>query len=190
MTGPCRRLPTRRSRATADRTDAALEGLIFASRETVVVLRSHVQLVEQAARRYEQDPEPPQGRPVGGQPGRPADVQSAPAGDFAGWVRQINTAIAAAERAADDAEQAAAGSGSWFSRSSACHHARDRGVQATIRVQNLTFMGIRRPEFVPAEAGSQAWEEVSGRASTRRTGVPKRLVPPSDDEGGRDCERG
>ena len=78
-------------------------------------------------------------------------------------MRQINTAVAAAERAADDAEQAAAGSGSWFSRSSACFHARDRGVQASIRVQNLTFMGIRRPEFVPAEAGSQAWEEVSGR---------------------------
>ena len=147
---------------TGDRTDQALEGLILASRETMTVLRSHVQLVEQAARRYEQDPEPPQG-PVGGQPGRPADVQSQPAGDFAGWVRQINTAIAAAEQAAADAEQAAAGSGSWFSRSSACYHARDRGVQASIRVQNLTFMGIRRPEFVPAEAGSQAWEEVSGR---------------------------
>ena len=146
----------------SDRTDQALEGLIMASRETMTVLRSHVQLAEQAARRYEQDPEPPQG-PVGGQPGRPADIQSQPAGDFAGWVRQINTAVAAAERAADDAEQAAAGSGSWFSRSSACFHARDRGVQATIRVQNLTFMGIRRPEFVPAEAGSQAWEEVSGR---------------------------
>ena len=135
----------------------------MASRETMTVLRSHVQLVEQAARRYEQDPDPPQGRPVAGQPGRPADARSAPAGDFAGWVRQINDAVAAAERAADDAEQAAAGSGSWFSRSSACFHARDRGVQATIRVQNLTFMGIRRPEFVPAEAGSQAWEEVSGR---------------------------
>ena len=146
----------------SDRTDQALEGLIMASRETMTVLRSHVQLAEQAARRYEQDPEPPQG-PVGGQPGRPADIQSQPAGDFAGWVRQINTAVAAAERAADDAEQAAAGSGSWFSRSSACFHARDRGVQASIRVQNLTFMGIRRPEFVPAEAGSQAWEEVSGR---------------------------
>ena len=146
----------------SDRTDQALEALIFAARETMVVLRSHVQFVEQAARRYEQEPDSPQG-PVGGRPGRPADVQSAPAGDFAGWVRQINTAVAAAEQAADDAEQAAAGSGSWFSRSSACWHARDRGVQASTRVQNLTFMGIRRPEFVPAEAGSQAWEEVSGR---------------------------
>ena len=154
---------------TSDRTDQAIEGLIMASRETMTVLRSHVQLVEQAARRYEQDREPPQG-PVAGQPGRPADVQSQPAGDFAGWVRQINDAVAEAERAADDAEQAAAGAGSWFSRSSACFHARDRGVQASIRVQNLTFMGVRRPEFVPAEAGSQAWEEVRGRldAADRR----------------------
>ena len=81
----------------SDATDQALEELIFAARETYVVLESHVQLVEQAAREYEHatdDPELPGQADVD----RPADVESEPAGDFAGWVRQINAAVAAAER--------------------------------------------------------------------------------------------
>ena len=41
-----------------DRTDAALDELILAAREVYVVLESHVQLVEQAAREYERDPDP------------------------------------------------------------------------------------------------------------------------------------
>ena len=89
----------------SDRTDAALDELILAARE---VLESHVQLVEQAAREYERDPDP--ALPGQADVNRPADVESEPAGDFAGWVRQINAAVAAAERAADEAEQAAAGS--------------------------------------------------------------------------------
>ena len=66
-----------------------------------MVLESHVRLVEQAAREHERDPDPA----LSGQADvdRPSDVESEPAGDFAGWVRQINAAVAAAERAADEA---------------------------------------------------------------------------------------
>ncbi len=35
-------------------------------------------------------------------------------------------------------------------------------AQAIVRVQNLTF-GTRRPRFVPAEAGSEAWQELRER---------------------------
>ena len=70
----------------SDRTDAALDELILAAREVYVVLESHVQLVEQAAREYERDPEP--ALPGRADVDRPADVESEPAGDFAGWVRQ------------------------------------------------------------------------------------------------------
>ena len=77
---------------------------------------------------------------------RAGDVESEPAGDFAAWVGQINAAVAAAERAADEAERAAAGSGSWFSRSSACINAEGRVSQAVVRVQGLTF-GTRRPKL-------------------------------------------
>ena len=168
MTGPCRRLPARRSRGDSDRTDAALEGLIFASRETVVVLRSHVQLVEQAVGRYEADPDP-QPAAAGGEPaGGGAAVESEPAGDFAGWVRQVNADVAAVEQAADEAEQAAAGTGGWFTRSSGCLNAEGRMAQAINRVQALTFMGTRRPQFIPAEAGSQAWRELEGRIDEAR----------------------
>ena len=94
----------------SDRTDQALDELIVAARETFVVLQSHVQLVGQAARDYERDPDP--ALPGQDDVVRPPDVESEPAGDFAGWVRQINAAVAEAERAAAEAEQAAAGSGS------------------------------------------------------------------------------
>ena len=63
-----------------------------------VVLKSHVQLVDQAERDYERDPDPALRDQVDG--GRPPDVESEPAGDFAGWVREINDAVAEAERAA------------------------------------------------------------------------------------------
>ena len=154
--------------SNSDRTDAALEGLIFASRETVVVLRSHVQLVEQAVGRYEADPDPRQPAaggepaPVGG-----AAVESEPAGDFAGWVRQVNAAVTAVEQAAGEAEQAAAGTGGWFTRSNACFHAEDRMTQAVLRVQTLTF-GTRRPQFIPAPAGSEAWRDLQERIDEAR----------------------
>ena len=78
-------------------------------------------------------------------------------------MRQVNADVAAVERAADEAEQAAAGSGSWFTRSNGCLNAEGRVSQAIIRVQALTFMGTRRPQFIPDEAGSQAWREIRGR---------------------------
>lgn len=88
------------------------------------------------------------------------DVESESAGDFAGWVRQVNAAVA-------DAEQAAAGAGSWFSRSSACINAEGRVSQTINRVQNLTF-GAKRPGFIPAEGGSQAWQELREPPSPSR----------------------
>ena len=144
----------------SDATDRALDDLILAAREVYVVLESHVRLVEQAAREHERDPDPA----FSGQADvdRPSDVESEPAGDFAGWVRQINAAAADAERAAYEAEQAAAGSGSPFSRATACNSAERRVYQAINRVQSLTY-GARRPGFVPAEGGSQAWDELRER---------------------------
>ena len=94
----------------------------------------------------------------GPSPVGPADVESEPSGDFAGWVRQVNAAVAEAERA---------GSGSWFSCSSACINAAGRVAQASLRVQNLT-LGTRRPGFVPAEGGSQAWQELRERIEEAR----------------------
>ena len=158
--------------------DAALDELILAAREVYVVLESHVQLVEQAAREYERDPDP--ALPGQADVDRPADVESEPAGDFAGWVRQINAAAADAERAAYEAEQAAAGSGSWFARSSACINAEGRVSQAVNRVQGLTFGG-RRPAFVPAAGGSQAWDELRERlaeAGQRARAACSSIEPP------------
>ena len=97
----------------------------------------------------------------GPSPVGPADVESEPSGDFAGWVRQVNAAVAEAERA---------GSGSWFSCSSACINAAGRVPQASLRVQNLT-LGTKRPGFVPAEGGSQAW---AGAARAHRGGPAAR----------------
>ena len=95
-------------------------------------------------------------------------------------MRQINAAVAEVERAAADAEQAAAGSGSWFSRSSACINAEGRVSQAVNRVQGLTF-GARRPAFVPAAGGSQAWEELRERldeARRRASAACSSIEPP------------
>ena len=162
----------------SDATDRALDDLILAAREVYVVLESHVQLVEQAAREHERDPDPA----FAGQADveRPSDVESEPAGDFAGWVRQINAAVAAAERAADEAERAAEGSGSWFSRSTACINAAGRVSQAVNRVQGLT-LGGRRPSFVPAAGGSQAWDELRERlvkAGERARDACSSMEPP------------
>ena len=48
-----------------------------------------------------------------------------------------------------------------FSRLAACLNAEDRVVQASLRLQDLTF-GTRRPRFVPAEAGDQTWDACNG----------------------------
>ena len=66
----------------SDRTDEALEELIFDARNTFVVLESHVQLVEQAARGYERDPDPQEPDPL---PGRlPRRAEPADEFDFDG----------------------------------------------------------------------------------------------------------
>ena len=163
----------------SDATDRALDDLILAAREVYVVLESHVGLVEQAAREHERDPEPE--LPGQADVERRSDVESEPAGDFAGWVRQINAAVAAAERAADEAERAAAGAGNWFSRSSACINAEGRVSQAINRVQGLT-VGGRRPGFVPAAGGSQAWDELRERlveAGERARAACSSIEPPA-----------
>ena len=86
---------------------------------------------------------------------------------FAAWVRQVSTVVATVERAADEAEQAAVApgnwAGEWFTRSTGCLSAEDRLEQAHKRVQALTFLGTTRPQFISAEAGSQAWREIRGR---------------------------
>ena len=143
-----------------DRTDAALDELIFAARETLVVLQSHVELVEQAAREYERDPEPAAPDDLPPDRREPAG-DSEPAGDIDGWVRQLQAAVAAVERAAAEAERAASGAGSWFARSNACMHAYQRALQAAFRVQSLT--GSRRPAFVPAEASAEVWSRLRDR---------------------------
>ena len=150
-----------RNPGTGDATDAALDELILAARNTFVVLESHVELVEQAAQGYdERDPEAQ--RPGQADAARPADVEAEPPGDLAGWVRAVNAQVERAERAAAEAEQAAAGSGGWWSRLTACLGADNRMVTATLRVQGLTF-GTGRPSFVPLAGGNQAWEELRER---------------------------
>ena len=146
--------------AAAARYEAALEELIFAARETFVVLESHIQLVEQAARDYERDPD--QALPGQDDVVRQDDVESEPAGDFAGWGRAVNGAVAEAERAAAEAEQAGARSGSWWSRVTACLGAHERVQRAINRVQSLTTGG-RRPSFVLFEGGYHAWGKLRER---------------------------
>ena len=168
-------------RGLAGRFNAATDELIVAARETFTVLQSHVQLVEQAARRAEgalasRDAVDGGGPGVGSAP----TVQSEPADDLAGWVRAINDAAAEANRAADEAEQAAAGSGSWFSRMAACWHAGERVTQATSRVQDLTF-GMRRPEFIPSNVGSEAWDQLRPRldeADRRAAAACRSIINP------------
>ena len=84
-----------------------------------------------------------------------------------GWIREVNAAVVAVERAGGEAEQAATGDGSWLWRSTACINAEGRVTQATVRVQDLTF-GSRRPQFIPAQVGREVWQEVRGRLEEAR----------------------
>ena len=54
----------------------------------------------------------------------PASVTTEPA-NLAGWVRMVSAGMTAAEEAADEAESAAAGTGSWFGRTTTCVNALD-----------------------------------------------------------------
>ena len=151
----------------SDATDQALEELIFASRETFVVLESHVQLVEQAARDYERDPEPqvPDELPA---VRRPPEIEVAPAADLDAWANQVRDAVMEVERAAGEAEETAAGSGSWMSRFTGCEATYLRLLRSVNRVQDLTI-GSGRPDFIPGGAGSEAWRQLSERiGETRR----------------------
>ena len=79
-----------------------------------------------------------------------------PADNLAEWVRALNAAAGAAEQAAADAEAAAGGPGSWFSRTSACIEAEARATAAATRVSSLT-VGDNRPGYVPVRAGREAY---------------------------------
>lgn len=73
---------------TSDATDAALDALILAARNTFVVLESHVELVEQAAQGYdERDPDAQ--RPGQADAARPADVEAEPPGDQEAGARTL-----------------------------------------------------------------------------------------------------
>ena len=107
--------------------------------------------------------------------GLPTIVQRAGSADveqFAGWLYQVNAAVAEAEQAAAEAEQSAAASGGWFLRLTNCLGARDRVRQAISRVHSLTIAG-NRPESIPAEAGVQAFERLRNRLdeADQRAGV-------------------
>ena len=92
-------------------------------------------------------------------PAAAVDAVPEPAGDFIGWVRTLNVAARAAEQAAADAEAAAGGSGSWFSRASACIDAEARATAAATRVSSLT-VGNSRPRYVPVRAGRAAYADI------------------------------
>ena len=150
----------------SDATDAALEELIFASRETFVVLESHVQLTEQAARQYEADPEP--GVPDALPPARQSPAfEVAPAADVDAWADQVRDAVMEVEQAAGEAERTAAGTGSWMSRFTGCEATHLRLLRAVRRVQDLTI-GSGRPDFIPGGAGSQAWQQLRERLDEPR----------------------
>ena len=150
----------------ASRFKAAIDTLIIAARETVTVLESHVQLVEQEAQRYETDPEPyvPDALPRVRQ--SPA-IEVLPAADLDAWADQVRDAVMEVERAAGEAERTAAGTGSWISRFTGCEATHLRLLRAVGRVQDLT-LGSGRPDFIPGGAGSQAWRQLRERLEEPR----------------------
>ena len=163
----------------SDATDAALDELIIAAREVLRTWcsRATFSLVDQAARDYERDPDPA----LSGQADvdRPADVESEPAGDFAGWVRQVNAAVADAERAA---ARGRAGRGRFRQSGSRARAStpRDACPRRSTASRTSTF-GARRPGFIPVEGGSQAWQELRERldeARQRASAACSSIEPP------------
>ena len=142
------------------RTDTVLESLIEAARVTVTVARAHRAAVERAVEQYEQLTDQGSGSAATNSrnlvaPSAEPEVLE----DLSGWARAIRSGVAQVERAAAEAEAAAASSGSWFSRVNACHRATRRAWEAVKRIQELTI-GAGRPSFVSSEAGSAAYEQV------------------------------
>ena len=155
----------RGQRALHDRATAAH---VAARRAALDALGRAGRTLSTAAGRLTDDPDP--ALPGQADVVRPDDVESEPAGDIAGgmraviagWMRAVNAAVAEAERAAAETEQAAAGSGSWWSRVTACLGAHERGQRAINRVQSLTTGG-RRPSFALFEGGYHTWRGLRAR---------------------------
>ena len=102
--------------------------------------------------------------------------------NLAEWVRVVSAGMTAAEEAADEAESAAAGTGSWFGRTTTCVNALDRLSNALQRVERLT-VGEERPSYVTSAAGEQTYAELGderlesarerGRAACESIGRPQ-----------------
>ena len=96
----------------------------------------------------------------------PASVTTEPA-NLAEWVRMVSAGMTAAEEAAGEAELAAAGTGSWFGRTTTCVNALDRLSNALQRVERLT-VGEERPSSVTSAAGEETYAELGERLETAR----------------------
>lgn len=94
--------------------------------------------------------------------GADAAAEAAAPANLAEWVRAVNAGVRAAEEAADEAEAAASGTGSWFGRTASCVNARDRLSSALARVEELT-LGESRPSYVTTAAGKEAYAELGER---------------------------
>lgn len=82
------------------------------------------------------------------------------------WVR-VSAGVTTAEEAADEAESAAAGTGSWFGRTTACVNAQDRLSYALQKVERLT-VGEERPSYVTSAAGEETYAELGERLESAR----------------------
>ena len=138
--------------AAADRTDAALRAAVDAAREGLEALRAHIVEALTSVQDVSADE-------VAGAATAALAAAPEPAEDFEGWVRALNAAVRAVEQAAADAEAAAGGSGSWFSRASSCIDAEAHATAAVTRVSSLT-VGDDRPRYVPVRAGREAYADL------------------------------
>ena len=138
--------------AAADRTDAALRAAVDAAREGLEALRAHIVEALTSVQDVSADE-------VAGAATAALAAAPEPAEDFEGWVRALNAAVRAVEQAAADAEAAARGSESWFSRASSCIDAEARATAAVTRVSCLT-VGDDRPRYVPVRAGREAYADL------------------------------
>ena len=95
-----------------------------------------------------------------------ASATSEPA-NLTEWVRVVSAGVTAAEEAAGEAESAAAGTGSWFGRTTTCVNALDRLSNALQSVERLT-VGEERPSYVTSAAGEETYAELGERLETAR----------------------
>ena len=100
------------------------------------------------------------------------------------YYKEVRSAVQAAERAAGEAEQAAAGPGTWFERTNACFHASERYYQASNRVTSLIY----ESRFIPAGVAVQAMDQVRDRlaaAQERARAACASIGPPPEPRRGR-----